>query len=172
MFDLKEKYDSIPTTESNYKFVKAINSKFNSLVKEGADSIMLWYDYEPGGTNNFALIVFKIKKQYSSIALNQYTNEARLTSDILNSSILDSTNIFAIYSIFRNKEVRTMDTLTLMFHIHEVFGKFYFGKSVELYAGFGRLVGASMDREFQKEYAKVKDRIIDREYKIYESKNK
>jgi hypothetical protein len=172
MLDLKEKYDSIPITERNYKFVKAINYKFNSLVKEGADSIMLYYDYEPGVSGNIALIVFKKKKQCGSIAFYQYVSKARVVSEILNSTILDTTNIFAFYSIFRKKEVRTMDTIVLMLHIHEVFGKFYFGKSTKLYAGFDLLVSARTDREFQKAYMKEEDRILVREKKIYESKNK
>ena len=95
-YDLKERYDSIPAKEWNRKFIAVLDAKFDSLVKKGADSIMVYYC--ASRFTNFALLVFKVSNQNCTIAYYQHIPDlSRLGWEILSPSIIDSTNILDYY---------------------------------------------------------------------------
>lgn len=166
-FDLKEKYDSIPAKEWNREFIAVLDAKFDSLVKKGADSIMVYYCASPFA--NCALLVFKASNQNCTIAYYQYApGLSRLGWEILSPSIIDSINILDFYFIFKNNKTITAPPWLYSTDASPTFGKFYLGKSTEVYGTF--LI--TLDEKFVQEESKEMNRIISREQEIYFNKNK
>ena len=166
-FDLKGRYDSIPAKEWNRKFIEVLDAKFDSLVKKGVDSIMVYYN--ASSFTNFALLTFKDSNQNCTIAYYQYApNFSRLGWEILSPSIIDSINILDFYFLFKNNETRTVPPMLMTTDAPPTFGKFYIGKSTEVYGTF--LI--TLDQKFIQEESKEMYRIIVREEQIYFNKNK
>jgi hypothetical protein len=166
-FDLKEKYDSIPAKEWNRKFIAVLDAKFDSLAKKGADSIMVYYCASP--FTNFAVLIFKVSNQNCTIAYYQYIpDRSRLGYEILSPSIIDSINILDFYFIFKNNKTITAPPWLYSTDASPTFGKFYFGKSTEVYGTF--LI--TPDEKFLLEESKEWNRIMVREEQIYYNKNK
>jgi hypothetical protein len=160
-FDLKEKYDSIPAKEWNRKFIAVLDAKFDSLVKKGADSIMVYYC--ASRFTSFALLIFKASNQSCTIAYYQYAPDfSRLGCEILSPSIIDSINILNYCFLFKNNERRTIPPM-LASHAAPTFGKFYIGKSTEVYGTFSII----LDEKFIQEESEEMDRIMIREKQIY-----
>jgi hypothetical protein len=92
-----------------------------------------------------------------------------LGSEILSPSIIDSINILDFYFQFKSNENRTLPPYMLaVCDPAPTFGKFYIGKSTEVYGTF--LI--NLDQNFIEEESKQLGRMIDQENPIYFNKNK
>jgi hypothetical protein len=164
--DLEESYDSIPAAHWNREFIELIDAKFDSLVKEDVDSIMVYCPISP--FTRFALLTFKDSNRYCTLAFYQYGVLNKPRWEILSPSLIDSSDIFNFYLLFKNNKTRTVPILMASAGVFPIFGKFYFGKSVEIYGAFDIF----LDEKFHEKVSQEVNRIIDREYEIYNSKNK
>jgi hypothetical protein len=166
-FDLEERYDSIPAKEWNRKFIAMLDVQFDSLVKKGVDSIMLYYC--ASRFTSFAFLTFKDSKQNCTIAYYEYSPEfSRLGWEILSPSIIDSINILNHYFLFKNNETKTVPPWLGTTDAPPTFGKFYIGKSTEVYGIFTIM----LDEQIEKEKIQEMYRIMVREKQILINKYK
>jgi len=164
IFELGEQVDSIPLYDNNRKFMTMVNKEYDKLIKQRADSILLYYpiDY----SSNYAVIFWKKKNVSQSIAFYQYhPPKQTMGKEVLKNKILNGFNIKSIYDILRDIRVRTIDTAIFISEDNPIYCQFYFGEEKQLTAGYRSKVQSIMNLEFMNAYATEKSRIVNRELK-------
>ena len=161
---LSEKIDSIPLYDNNRKFIEMVNKEYNKLIKQKADSILLYYpiDY----SSNYAVIFLKKKGIPQSIAFYQYNPpNQKMGKEILKNKSLNEINIKTIYDFLHDSEIRIMDTTSITIDDNLIYCKFYFNHTETLLAGYGVKIKRKMMIDFLNAYAAEKGRIVNRELK-------
>lgn len=164
IFGMSEKVASIPLYDNNRKFIAMVNKEYNKLIKQKADSILLYYpiDY----SSNYAVIFWKKNSVSYSTAFYQYNPpKQRMGKEGLKNKILDKINIKHIYDILQDSQVRVMDTTSITSDDNLVYCQFYFSHKKTLLAGYKIKIENKMDIDFLNTYATEKGRIVNRELK-------
>ncbi len=164
IFELSEKIDSIPLYDNNRKFMTMVDKEYDRLIKEKADSILLYYpiDY----SSNYAVLFWKKNGKSQSIAFYQYhPPEQTMGKEFLKNITLDKINIKYIYDILQQPEARTIDTTIFVSENNPIYCRFYFDKKEELTAGYQGWIKSRINLDFVNAFAEEQHRIVKRELK-------
>jgi hypothetical protein len=163
-FLLSEKGDSISSYDNNKKFMVTVNKQYDKLIKEKADSILLYYEIEY--SSNYAIIFWEKNGVSQTLAFYQYNPpKDHIGKEVLKNEILRDVNFKSIYNIFKNNEIRTIDTNIVISHDNPVYCQFYFRNKKQLYAGYRSKVNGMISLDFANAYADEESQIVNRELK-------
>lgn len=159
IINLSKNVNRIPADGYTVKLVTHLNSTFDSMIKQNADSLVLLY-VESVGITNYALLVSKQKKSSEVIVFKQYRTGDEVLTFFITNDTLSNLNILDCYNIMQDDVIRTIDTNSVVSHDDLVYCQFYFGGQKQILVGYFGLVKKLLGREFSAAYTKESNRFL------------
>lgn len=150
--------DSIYVWEGNRSFVNCIDKLFSDLKNENCDTVMLYYDLDPG---NNAILISKKKGKTTSYVLCEMMGRKTVVEE-LNNVKLNNTSISGIYRDLIIEDIKTIDTTQLLSNDGFVFFRFYFNPKISTIGGWHSNIFKIVSRRnplFYQEFLRESDRI-------------
>jgi hypothetical protein len=155
----------IPKHGYNKKFISTVTKKYSSLVKEQADSVLLFYQLNFG--SNYAVLFWKEDNIAKCRAFYQFHHPwKKVQNEILDNDVLKNVNIKSVYDVLMNKEVRALDTSVIISHDNPIYCQFNLAGKEILLSGYSTMVKGLLNEvnsDFINEYGQEEYRITSRE---------
>ncbi len=163
-FYLLQEPKEIPSYGINKLFVEILNKEISNLVNEKADSILLYYKVE--NTYNFAIVCWKKRGIGRVVSISQYDPlKDKVLKKNLKNDTLRNINIGAIYHIFSNDEIRSVDSANFVSISSPVYAQFYFGGESKIKSGYAGKIDSALSLSVYNAILKEKLIFIEKEMK-------
>jgi len=165
-FDLILAPKTLPSYGANSRFIGSLNGDFAMLIKNRADSILLFYQVE--NNYNFAMIFSKKDDKKNVTAYFQYNPPNNIVSKtLIKNDTLNNIDIKSIFKIFLNDEIRQLDSSIMFPNLTPVYCQAYIGRKRMIKSGYLGLINEKMPLYFLNAYIRERNLFIDQELVKY-----